>query len=57
MNHGRVRRRREDALTRFLAYLEEIEQALMRRDALAVTALLRKRTATHLPARFVRSCC
>ena len=44
-----VRRRRDDALTRFLAYLLEIEQALTRRDAMAVTALLRKRTATHMP--------
>ncbi len=43
------RRRREDPLRRFLAYLTEVEQALMRRDALRVTALLRKRTATHLP--------
>ena len=42
-------RRREDPLRRFLAYLTEIEHALMRRDALRVTALLRKRTATHLP--------
>lgn len=44
-----VRRRREDALTRFLAYLVEIERALVRHDAMGVTALLRKRTATHLP--------
>jgi hypothetical protein len=44
-----VRRRRDDALARFLAYLVEIEHALMRRDAMAVTALLRKRTATHMP--------
>lgn len=44
-----VRRRRDDALTRFLAYLVEIEQALSRRDAMGVTALLRKRTATHMP--------
>jgi hypothetical protein len=36
-------------MRRFLAYLAEIEAALMRRDALGVTALLRKRTATHLP--------
>jgi hypothetical protein len=36
-------------LTRFLAYLVEIEHALMRRDAMRVTALLRKRTATHMP--------
>lgn len=42
-------RRRGDPLARFLAYLEEIEQALLRRDALRVTALLRKRTATHMP--------
>jgi hypothetical protein len=47
---GTARRRREkDPLGRFLEYLVEIEQALMRRDALRVTALLRKRTATHLP--------
>jgi hypothetical protein len=45
-----VRRRREnDPLLRFLEYIVEIEQALMRRDAMRVTALLRKRTATHLP--------
>jgi hypothetical protein len=36
-------------LTRFLAYLGEIESALVRRDAMGVTALLRKRTATHMP--------
>ena len=29
--------------------LVEIEQALTRRDAMRVTALLRKRTATHMP--------
>jgi hypothetical protein len=44
-----VRRRRDDAMTRFLAYLLDIEQALTRRDAMGVTALLRKRTATHMP--------
>jgi hypothetical protein len=44
-----VRRRRDDALARFLAYLVEIESALARRDAMGVTALLRKRTATHMP--------
>src|SRR5258708_5038634 len=43
------RRRDADPLRRFLDYLGEIEQALMRRDAMGVTALLRKRTATHLP--------
>jgi hypothetical protein len=46
---GVVRRKRQDPLRRFLSYLVEIEHALMRRDALGVTALLRKRTATHLP--------
>jgi hypothetical protein len=48
-DNGAARRRREDPLRRFLSYLHEIEEALMRRDALRVTALLRKRTATHLP--------
>ena len=43
------RRRESDPLGRFLEYLKDIEQALMRRDAMNVTALLRKRTATHLP--------
>jgi hypothetical protein len=43
------KRRESDPLGNFLRYLEEIEQALMRRDAMRVTALLRKRTATHLP--------
>jgi hypothetical protein len=43
------RRRRDDPLTRFLAYMVEIENALLRRDAMSVTALLRKRTATHMP--------
>jgi len=33
----------------FLEYLEEIEAAVIQRDSLRVTALLRKRTATHLP--------
>src|SRR4051812_19880529 len=36
-------------LTRFLVYLEEIERAVLQREALRLTALLRKRTATHLP--------
>ena len=44
-----ARSRRGDPLHRFLVYLREIEEALLRRDALRVTALLRKRTATHLP--------
>ena len=42
-------RRGNNQLERFLAYLREIELALMRRDAMQVTALLRKRTATHMP--------
>jgi len=42
-------RRATNALRSFLAYLQEIEHALMQRDSLRVTALLRKRTATHLP--------
>jgi len=43
------RRRATEALAKFLRYLAEIEQALARHEALLVTALLRKRTATHLP--------
>jgi hypothetical protein len=42
-------RRRSNPLTNFLAYLEEIENAVLARQALRITALLRKRTATHLP--------
>jgi hypothetical protein len=42
-------RRGVNALRSFLRYLEEIEEALLRRDAMRVTALMRKRTATHLP--------
>ena len=43
------RRRPANTLRGFLEYLEEIESAVLRRDSLRVTALLRKRTATHLP--------
>lgn len=47
---GMARQRREaNSLTTFLEYLEEIETAVVGRDSLRVTALLRKRTATHLP--------
>lgn len=46
---GADRRRGADALARFLAYLEEIEAAVLGREPLRITALLRKRTATHLP--------
>jgi len=42
-------RRRTTPLSSFLAYLEEIEAAVLGRQALRITALLRKRTATHLP--------
>jgi hypothetical protein len=42
-------RRRTNPLANFLAYLEEIESAVLERQALRITALLRKRTATHLP--------
>ena len=42
-------RRRSDPLANFLVYLEEIENAVLARQALRITALLRKRTATHLP--------
>jgi hypothetical protein len=47
--HGGERRRTADALTRFLAYLEDIERAVLAHEPLKITALLRKRTATHLP--------
>ena len=51
MDSRSASRRRHDveALAKFLRYLAEIEEALARREALRVTALLRKRTATHLP--------
>ena len=42
-------RRRTNPLTSFLAYLEDIETAVLARQSLRITALLRKRTATHLP--------
>jgi hypothetical protein len=45
-----VRRRRDsDPLTTFLRYLAELEHAVLGRDAMHITSLLRKRTATHLP--------
>ncbi len=46
---GRDRRRETDALSRFLVYLDAIEAAVVAREPLQITALLRKRTATHLP--------
>ncbi len=36
-------------LTSFLGYLDDIERAVLGRDALRLTSLLRKRTASHLP--------
>ena len=36
-------------LTTFLGYLDNIEHAVLARDALRLTSLLRKRTASHLP--------
>lgn len=47
--HNAEQRRSIDALARFLAYLEQIEAAVLAREPLQITALLRKRTATHLP--------
>lgn len=41
--------RRADALTNFLRYLDGVAHAVLARDAMAITALLRKRTATHMP--------
>lgn len=41
--------RRADALTNFLRYLDGVAHAVMSRDAMAITSLLRKRTATHMP--------
>jgi len=41
--------RRSNPLATFLAYLDEIEHAVLAREALRITSLLRKRTATHLP--------
>lgn len=47
---GPTQRRGEtDPLSRFLAYLRDIELALAHREPMRITALLRKRTATHLP--------
>ncbi len=43
------RRQPSNTLRSFLEYLGEIESAVLRRDSLRATALLRKRTATHLP--------
>ncbi len=49
-NRKAVRRQRDsDPLAHLRRYLEQIEDAIVARDAMAVTSLLRKRTATHLP--------
>lgn len=47
--HDGEQRRGADALSKFLAYLEQIEAAVLAHEPLRITALLRKRTATHLP--------
>src|SRR5262249_62109548 len=48
--HKPPRRRHDvEALAKFLRYLGEIEEALSAHEPLRITALLRKRTATHLP--------
>jgi hypothetical protein len=41
--------READPLVAFLRYLFHIEEAVVARDALRITSLLRKRTAMHLP--------
>ena len=46
---GSESRRSAEALARFLTYLEQIEAAVLAHEPLKITALLRKRTATHLP--------
>ncbi len=43
------RRRADDPLTIFLAYLREIEQTLLNRNWSQLSALLRKRRSSHLP--------
>jgi hypothetical protein len=43
------RRRADDPLTIFLAYLAEIEQAILNRNWAQLGALLRKRRSSHLP--------
>lgn len=45
----RARRGRSRTLSGLLEYLSEIERAVLARDSMRITALLRKRTATHLP--------
>ena len=43
------RQRAADPLAHFRLFLEDIEDAVLRHDAMRITSLLRKRTATHLP--------
>ena len=45
----RARRARSRTLNGLLEYLAELEGAILARDGMRMTALLRKRTATHLP--------
>lgn len=48
-DESRRPRRGGNALSRFMAYLEELERAVLARDGMRITSLLRRRTATHLP--------
>jgi hypothetical protein len=51
MDSPRAIRRRQDSdpLAHLRRYLEELEDAVVARNAMRITTLLRKRTATHLP--------
>lgn len=50
MARPRTRRLRlDDPMLAFLEYLDAIDRALTRHDAMDLTSLLRKRVATHLP--------
>jgi hypothetical protein len=46
---GTAGRRNTDALSVFIMYLSDVDNAVALRDALRITALLRKRIATHVP--------
>ncbi len=49
MSDATRRRRDADPFAAFLRYLGELDDAVVARDAMRITGLLRKRTATHLP--------
>ena len=46
---GIPKRRTADALSVFIMYLSDVDNAVASRDSLRITALLRKRIATHVP--------